>query len=255
MRKNDGMLYTKGKGKLMFTPTNKQSVTINSATTVIAGGALSNLNLDKLVIPGTVKNLSAYALAYTNIKNITIENGVEVIGNHAFEKSTSDSPVVIPDSVKVFGNYSFNASKISDVVLPQGLTEIPMYCFRESKIKNIVIPNNVTVIRKQAFYYCTALKNISLPSSITSIEADAFDSPMSMKRDIYFAGSEKRWNRITFGKSAVPDTINTIHFGNEPDESDADEDLNAGADAANIVAVGYPLWAIFIAVIFCYIQH
>jgi len=231
---DDGMMYTKGKGTLLFTPTNKKSVTIGSKTTVIGTSGLGNLNLDTLVIPKTVKTLSTSALAFSTIKSLTIEEGVETIDNRAFEKMTSNNKVVIPASVKVFGNYTFNSSSVDTVIFSKGMTEIPRYCFYQSHIRTVEIPDTVKTIRKQAFFYCRWLTNISLPASITSIEEDAFGSPISVTRHIYFAGSANRWNRISFGNALPKDTI--MHYGNYPDDPTW--------DSASHLSAGLLVWAI-----------
>jgi len=243
--RDNGMVYKKGKDTLIFTPTNKKSISFDPVTTVIGNSALGSLTLDKLVIPSTVKTLSSSALAFSNIKNLTIENGVEFIGNRAFEKMTSSSKVVIPDSAKVIGNYSFNSSSIDNVVFPQGITEIPIGCFYQSHITKVFIPDTVTTIRKQAFFYCRWLTNISLPASITSIEKDAFGSPVSVRRHIYFAGSEKRWKKIKFENDLPSDTI--MHYGDYPDD---DSSSNGKLNSAHFVSSGYLVWiAIAVAMI------
>jgi len=212
----DRMVYTKGKGTLIFTSTNKSSVTISPLTTTIGVGALGSLNLGSLVIPGTVKKVGNSALAFSTITNITIEYGVESFGNRAFEKAKI-SKVVFPDSVKSIGNYSFNASSISTVVFPKNLTEVPRGCFYQSTIKNPILPDTIEVIRRQAFYYCSHLDNLSLPASLTHVEADAFDNPSTKYiSHIYFAGSERRWNRIQFD-TPINKKIQ-LHFGDYPDD-------------------------------------
>jgi len=250
---NNGMVYSKGKSTLMFTPTNKKSVSIDPVTTAIGTSGLGNLKLDKLVIPGTVKTLGTSALAFSKITNLTIEYGVETIKNHAFEGMTSTSKVVIPDSVTFLGDYAFNQSRVSSVVLPQGLTEIPKYCFASSSVSSVVIPDTVTIIRKQAFFHCSSFRNISLPASLKTVESDAFFIMSSLlSRDIYFAGSEKRWNRITF-ETALPSDI-TVHFGNYPDDPSSEDDSNElnsmSLNSASLISGGFLVWvAIFITFI------
>ena len=61
-----------------------------------------------------------------------------------------------------------------------------------------------------------------LPASITSIEEDALGAPLTIQRDIYYAGTEEMWNKIKF-ETSLPDGT-TVHFGVLPPEDSSSSD-------------------------------
>jgi hypothetical protein len=69
-----------------------EEVVVPEEVTVIATSAFSGdydhgINLVKVTIPGTVKNIETEAFAFTNADIIVIEEGVESIGDYAFMDS------------------------------------------------------------------------------------------------------------------------------------------------------------------------
>ena len=90
----------------------------------------------------------------TNIKSVSIEDGVTSIGRLAFENCKNLTSVTIPNSVTSIGEYAF---------------------LRCASLISITIPNSVTSIGWCAFENCTSLTSITIPNSVTSIGSGAFD--------------------------------------------------------------------------------
>ena len=88
-----------------------------------------------------------------DIKAVNIEQGVENIGNSAFEDCSSLTFVTIPNSVKTIGDYAF------------------YYCVH---LESVSLPANVTSIGESAFYFCKSLKALTIPSSVKTIDNFAF---------------------------------------------------------------------------------
>ena len=89
----------------------------------------------------------------TNIKNVTIENGVTDIGSHCFWCCEGMESITIPDSVTSIDSSAFYSCKM---------------------LSNILIPNSVTSISYGAFSYCDSLIDIFIPESVVSIGNEAF---------------------------------------------------------------------------------
>ena len=87
------------------------------------------------------------------IKKITIEDGVNNIGERAFKECTSVTSVEIPSSVTSIGSSAF---------------------YKCSSLTSIEIPDSVTYISGYTFYSCKSLKSITIPDSVTSIGNSAF---------------------------------------------------------------------------------
>jgi len=218
---SDGVLYTKGKKTLLFTPTNKKTLTIEESVTEIGVGAMNDCQFDNLVIPGTVKTVGASALEKSKVGNLTIEEGVETIGNSAFLFMKTVNPrIVLPDSVTTLGRAAFSNCNVTVVKLPKNLKVIPRMCFNVSSVKMVEMPETVETIEKQAFYQCRNLLNITIPVSVTHIESSVFDGYWGTNlKDLYYMGSPRSWKKITFD-APIPDSI-TVHYAQEDSGSDS----------------------------------
>lgn len=81
--------------------------------------------LTDLVIKGDIKEIKDNAFYYCqSLKSIEIQNGVEIIGDSAFNKSNISGDVYLPDSIKRVGNFAFLSCK---------------------RLKSISIPNSATI--------------------------------------------------------------------------------------------------------------
>ena len=142
--------------------------------------------LTSLTIPNSVKSIAYYAFAYCEgLTSLTIPSSVTSIdfgfcycsgltsikveeGNKNYDSRnncnaiietatnrliTGCSKTVIPNSVTIIGNSSFE------------------YCYG---LTSITIPNSVTDIEEFAFYSCDGLTSITIPNSVTYIGGYAF---------------------------------------------------------------------------------
>ena len=105
----------------------------------------------------------------TSIKNIVIEDGIQIIGNYAFSGLRGLESISIPESVTKIGAVSFFfCDNLTNFDFPQNLTEIGYGAFAFSgKVENIEIPAKVTKVDFGLSYF----KNITFArgSQLTSI--------------------------------------------------------------------------------------
>ena len=123
------------------------------------------------------------------IKNISLQDGVESIGNSAFANCSALTQVTIGNGVTSIGSSAFyGCSALTAINVESGNTT---YCsvdgilFNKDKTTLIqypasktgtayAIPESVTSIGSRAFYYCKALMQITIPDGVTSIGSEAF---------------------------------------------------------------------------------
>jgi len=190
-----------------------------------------------IVIPATVtyngKTLSVASVGRyafrdcTDLKSVTISDGVPVIADNAFASCTNLKSVTIPNSVTTIGSQAFSeCSSLTTITLPDSLTTISSSLFSDclelayinipdsvttigssafsgcSNLENIAIPFGVTEIGSYAFYGCSKLTNINIPSSVTIIDSGAFRGCVQFTSIIIPKGV------ITIGSGAFEDCPN-----------------------------------------------
>ncbi len=96
---------------------------------------------------------------YTNT-DISIPDGITVIGDTAFQGMYNVESVYIPEGVELIGAGAFAGCK---------------------KLRSINIPNGVETIDRDVFHGCMSLKTLKLPDSIKNIEAGAFAGCTSLE--------------------------------------------------------------------------
>ena len=157
---------------------------------------LSNGDLQTIIIPNTIIQISNYAFNNNQITRLTIPNSVIEIGEYAFydnyitrltignaafdfnQITTRRTPLIIPDSVTEIGKDAFANNNITKLRIGNSVTKIYDYAFYNNKIRELTIPVSVTKIGKSAFAsnQITAIESpLIIPYYVTEIGDYAFD--------------------------------------------------------------------------------
>ena len=103
--------------------------------------------------PETVRDISGAFTGCTNLKMVTIPDGINTIGCNTFSRCTALESIVISRSVKTIGDNAFGGC---------------------TSLKTVTMPNSVTSIGQNTFYNCTSLETVTIPNSVTTIGTNAF---------------------------------------------------------------------------------
>ena len=126
-----------------------------------------------LYIPNSVaeiRNLSGFS----NITNIEIEEGVEIIGDMAFYRCFALKQIDIPSSVRGIGTEAFAYSGLQEIVIPENVKEIADYAFSYCKdLERVQILGELKYIGREAFVY-TNLTTLYIPASVAIIEVNYY---------------------------------------------------------------------------------
>ncbi|MBR5370639.1 MAG: leucine-rich repeat domain-containing protein [Oscillospiraceae bacterium] len=133
----EGILYTEGKTVLLRYPAGKKA--------------------ESYTVPEEITSLGNLAFAYSDMKTITLSDGLQSIGDFAF----------------------MDCKNLTDITIPPLVEKIPDYCFYRCKaLKTADLNSNITSIGFASFA-CTNIASIDLPTALVSIGEDAFvDTPM-----------------------------------------------------------------------------
>lgn len=138
-------------------------------------------SVDGHLFDNTKTKFLCYARANTG-ESYTVPDGVKEIYEEAFRLTASDRRVLrnitLPNGLKIIGKGAFqHCNKLQTITIPNGVIEIGTYAFGEcSSLKSMTIPESVTSIGESAFYGCSGLTSVSIPENVTQIESYAFGS-------------------------------------------------------------------------------
>ena len=218
-----------------------ESIAIPESITSIGNYAFRHcINLKDVKINGKITVIEMGTFNYcSSLKTFDIPPTVETIEENAFGK-TPLSEVVLPDSVKSIGKFSYfgcenlktftggkglttlygscfaACTALEKVNLQDGLETLGENCFSGcSSLKNITLPDTVKLISKYAFQ-STSIETIIIPDSTETIERHAFANCMNLK-DIYIPQTVKEIQQYTFEGTkgftihGIPDSSAEIH--------------------------------------------
>lgn len=120
------------------------------------------------------KKLISY---FGKAQQVTIPEGVEIIGSKAFVENEDLLDVILPESLRSIEDAAFEyCLNLKRILLPKNVRTIGVQCFYGCEsLEELEIRGEVEVISKEAFKGCK-IKKLLLPESIVEIDDNAFNS-------------------------------------------------------------------------------
>lgn len=133
-------------------------------------------NIESVVISGAVDVPRDMFGKCTELKKVTLKNGVRSIGEDAFRDCNSLESVIFENTVleKISDGAFWGCSALSSIALPDSVTEIERNAFFETGLRNIQLPEKLTLIGGGAFCNCKNLKQVQLPPQLKELGEGAF---------------------------------------------------------------------------------
>ncbi len=144
-------------------------------------------NVMHVIVHPSVKVIEEYAFWQRGqLTTVILNDGLEEIGECAFESCNSLQRILIPNSVKTIKDNAFDfCSGLTTVTLGDGLREIGEEAFRCcSLLRRMVIPNAVKAIRSSTFSGCSMMTTVTLGDGLEEIGREAFYCCASLERII-----------------------------------------------------------------------
>ena len=145
---------------------------------VRAGTSSENaIILNTFALPKGVRFICGGVFKDSDIKSITLPEGLEGIGENAFANCTGLTEVKLPKSLKRLGDGVFDGctSIPSSGTGEQYESSDKQVLINGSYASNVTIPNTVRFIHSDAFSNRTNLTSVTIPSSVTTIGTSAFE--------------------------------------------------------------------------------
>jgi len=151
-----------------------------------------------LEIPEGVCCIATHSMKkQANLKKVIIPGSVKIIESYAFIGCSSLSEVIfLGDGLENIGEGAFNTTtSLKSIDLPETIVFINADAFFNSGLENIRIPGGVATITIALFSSCTNLTYVILPNSIEHIKLRSFDACTSLKY-VFFEGSGSDFEKI-----------------------------------------------------------
>ncbi len=223
----DGVLYDKGKTKLLQYPLNKTSSsfrTPSSLQTVPQGSFSGNPYLKSVVISARYISNDAFSGA-SKLETVVINSGTVKIGSGAFAECECLKNITIPGSVQEIGSHAFESCDFTRFRIPSGLrkmgTGVFDGCSRLAAFEGgsayyrtdngVLYNGSKTELIK--YPPCKSDKKFTAPDSVKVVRSEAFNH-VSKLTEIEFGPNitSMKWHSIYYLKNLKSVAINSKNF-------------------------------------------
>lgn len=143
-------------GDKAFSKCRLGSVIFPDSLESIGMDAFYDCPLNKVDIPANVKSVNGFHC--TDIKEVTLPEGLATIGDHCFSGCNKLTNVTVPESVTSIGEYAFSGC---------------------TSLKTLSLPKTLTDLGDRALSGCEVLERIDVPEGVTSIAPSVFNGCVS----------------------------------------------------------------------------
>ena len=148
-----------------------------------------------------LREIGVNAFTFTNIKNIELNNSIEIVETEAFY-STNIEKIVLPKSIKQIGDYAFYDFTLDLTIeylgtiddwcqISFGFNSLPNLDNHQENhknfvtidgvlMKNVIVPNNITHLSSNVFNGWFWLETVTIGDSVTYIGDNAFSGCTSL---------------------------------------------------------------------------
>ena len=125
------------------------------------------------------------------VKEIVLPDTVKTIGQNAFYYTTSLRNIKLNDGLELISNEAFSGSGIRRIEVPESVTGIGSKAFSSCKnLKTVNIKGKITMILASAFAECPVLEKVVVPDSVNNFGLSCFSECRKLS-EIEFSGEAK----------------------------------------------------------------
>ena len=149
---------------------------IENGSFACGGVFTGNKRLKKVVLPEGIENIGDYAFQdCSSLEEINFPHSIVRIGWFAFSKCSKIKKLDLPDDIVEIGEAAFEGlRKITQVQIPSGVERLSATFMGCSKLENVLLQQGLKEILSGAFQSCSSLREITIPIGVIKIGDDAF---------------------------------------------------------------------------------
>lgn len=162
--------------------------------------------LTEIRLPTSVSTIGYAAFSDTDIRKISLHDGIKVIRSEAFRFCINLMSFIFPEGIEVVEDSLFlNCVSLETLVFSQSITVIGQRaCCNCSALTTLRLPKYLITIKEQAFFGCSHLITAILPETLTTIENGIFDDCYRLKYIVIDTDDEAAFARI---KALLPEYL------------------------------------------------
>ena len=137
-----------------------------------------------MTTPSTVTELGdSVFYCCSSLVDVRLNEGLEIIGERAFQRCSALRSVTIPSTVTELGEHAFGrCSSLIEVRLSEGLQVIDESAFRScTALRSVAIPSTVTELGRWAFEGCSSLAEVQFNAGLQTIGDSAFEDCTALR--------------------------------------------------------------------------
>lgn len=155
-------------------------------------------------LPSSLRYIGKLSLRDINLTSIQLPEGLESIGERAFEGWTALKEISFPSSLKEIGQEAFNGCGLENVTIPDNIEEVGYRAFYSNRalkkvyfgaqhatgtyifnscdnLEEVTIGNQVKVIPGWTFFICDKIEKVTFGSQLEEIGEHAFEDSKILK--------------------------------------------------------------------------
>ncbi len=136
-----------------------------------------DLKLEKIVFPTELEEIGDYAFYENNFKELALPSKLKKIGKAAFYQNVQLREIKLNEGLELIGPYAFSkALKLESLTIPSTVLKISEYAFYSAKELKELNLGRVVEVADYAFYDTNKLASINFGEDLKKIGAYAFSN-------------------------------------------------------------------------------
>ena len=149
---------------------------------------------------------------------VEVPEGIQIIGDSAFEYCMEVQEVYLPDTVEQIGKHAFQGSGIRKIHLPEGLRVIDIYAFSGTPLEYVELPEILQKLGHSAFRYCRMMKKAEFPTHLVEIPHDTFNDcgklrEVTLPKNVEVIGAHAFSGCAALEEMELPESVKRIEEG------------------------------------------